>query len=130
MDLKRGSMEKAAHVCEDALRLLGTPTPSHPLTRAIALAWEVAVKAVHTFLPRWYVSRHSRQPSKAALLRIHLLRGRVLGWPNADTQIRDAEALLHELAISTTAAGHAAPPHGPFAERSVRSRAQNGVEAR
>ena len=34
---------------------------------------EAVVQAAHTLLPRLFVNRHNRTPSKAELLRLHLL---------------------------------------------------------
>ena len=70
---KQGDMAGAARIFEEALRLLGKPVPRRPVVYVPLLLWEAAVQAIHTLLPRLFVSRRNRKPSRAELLRLRLL---------------------------------------------------------
>ncbi|MHB1033312.1 MAG: response regulator [Pirellulales bacterium] len=73
LDFKRGDMESATLAFEEALRLLGKPVPQKAVLQPFMLLWEVVVQALHTLLPSAFLNRHNRTPSKAELLRLHLL---------------------------------------------------------
>ena len=70
---KQGDMAGAARRFEEALWLLGKPVPRRPVVYVPLLLWEAAVQAVHTLLPRLFVGRRNRKPSKAEVLRLRLL---------------------------------------------------------
>jgi signal transduction histidine kinase/CheY-like chemotaxis protein len=73
LDFKRGDMANAALAYEEALRLLGKPVPQNTTVCVVMLLREAAIQTTHTLLPRLFVNRHNPKPSKAELLRLHLL---------------------------------------------------------
>ena len=73
LDFKRGYMSRAAVAFEEGLRLLKKPIPKNTVVCVAVLVREAVVQAAHTWLPRFFVNRHNRAPSKTELLRLHLL---------------------------------------------------------
>lgn len=88
---KRGDMERSIAALEGGLRALGRWVPRRRVTVLLACLWEIAVQAMHTWMPRWWVGRRPVESAERELLaiRIHsrlahaywFARGRIAcGW--------------------------------------------------
>ncbi len=73
LDFKRGDMEAATVGFENALRMLGCSVPKTHLGWAIFAAWQCGVQTLHTLLPRIFVHRLRRLPTKEERLELQLL---------------------------------------------------------
>ncbi len=73
LDFKRGYMSRAAVAFENALALLRKPIPQRKIACLAMVLGQVIIQTAHTWFPRLFVNRHNRLPSKAELLRLHLL---------------------------------------------------------
>ena len=70
--LKRGDMETATVLFEEALRTLGCRVPARMPAVVLKLLGEVAVQALHSILPRVFVGRWQRKPPDEELLACRL----------------------------------------------------------
>lgn len=69
---KRGDMESAAQMFEQALRQLGRRVPRLTPCFAVMLLWEVLVQALHTLLPTLLLGRIKREPTATDRLGLRL----------------------------------------------------------
>jgi two-component system sensor kinase len=97
---KQGDMAGAARTFEEALRLLGKPVPRRALVYIPLLLWEAAVQAVHTLLPRVFVGRCNRKPSKAELLRLRLLSRLACAYWYSAGRMLDFWVHLHSMNLA------------------------------
>jgi signal transduction histidine kinase/CheY-like chemotaxis protein len=73
LSFKRGDMGAAIGDFEQALRLLGGYVPRSKTATCLLLAWQGAVQAMHTLLPRLTLHRIRRQPNESERLMMRLL---------------------------------------------------------
>jgi len=69
---KQGDMKKASEAIERGLHIIGRPLPRRSSFFAPLLLWEIAIQALHTCFPQFFLARKSLNDAGADLLAVRL----------------------------------------------------------
>ncbi len=115
---KRGDMEKATCLYEEALRLLGRWVPRHPAWFVGLVVWEALIQALHTFFPSLFVHRRKRSPTDTERLALQLFNGLAHGCWYARSKAQCMWTHLRDMNLAerfppTAELAHAYSGHAP-----------------
>ena len=77
---KRGKGDEGNAALEKGLQLLGRWVPAADATRGLGAAWEIAVQAGHTLLPKLWLARRPLEDSAEDMLAVHLYSRLAYGY--------------------------------------------------